>query len=97
MNNKKISYRGRLLSSTTVIPVMLGLAVGLGSMAVGVTALPKAAFATCSPCAAKKVCNPCNPCAAKKACNPCNPCAAKNPCNPCAAKNPCNPCAAKTN
>ncbi len=95
--NNKTSHKGRLLSSTTIIPVMLGLAVGLGSMAAGVTALPKAAYAGCSPCAAKKACNPCNPCAAKKACNPCaakNPC---NPCNPCAAKNPCNPCAAKTN
>lgn len=95
--NSKTSHKGRLLSSTTIIPVMLGLAVGLGSMAAGVTALPNAAYAGCSPCAAKKACNPCNPCAAKKACNPCaakNPC---NPCNPCAAKNPCNPCAAKTN
>ncbi|TQV78330.1 hypothetical protein FKG95_17325 [Denitrobaculum tricleocarpae] len=95
--NNKTSHKGRLLSSTTIIPVMLGLAVGLGSMAAGVTALPSSAYAGCSPCAAKKACNPCNPCAAKKACNPCaakNPC---NPCNPCAAKNPCNPCAAKTN
>lgn len=97
--NKKTSNKSRLLSSTTIIPVMLGLAVGLGSVGVGMTALPQASFAACNPCAAKACnpCNPCNPCAAKKACNPCaakNPC---NPCNPCAAKNPCNPCAAKTN
>ncbi len=62
-------------------------------------------LAACTPCGAKKACNPCNPCAVKKAacspCNPCNPCAVKkaacgacNPCNPCAVKkkNPCNPC-----
>ena len=51
--------------------------------------------AQCSPCGAKKGCNPCatkNPCAAKKGCNPCaakNPCAVKVGCNPCGAKNPC--------
>ena len=51
--------------------------------------------AACSPCGAKKGCNPCatkNPCAAKKGCNPCaakNPCAVKVGCNPCGAKNPC--------
>lgn len=57
-------------------------------------------LAACTPCGAKKACNPCNPCATKRACgacNPCNPCAVKkaacSPCNPCAVKkNPCNPC-----
>ena len=81
----------------TIAFVGLAALTGAGAMSV----LPDAQAATpqssglvqlaagCSPCAAKKACNPCNPCAAKKACNPCNPCAAKKACNPC------NPCAAK--
>ncbi len=61
-------------------------------------------LAACTPCGAKKACNPCNPCAVKKAaCGACNPCAVKkaacSPCNPCAVKkaacSPCNPCAVK--
>ena len=78
--------------------------IGAAAILASATALPVAAaqtdtsvqLASCSPCKAKKGCNPCaakgcNPCAAKG----CNPCAAKKGCNPCAAKKGCNPCAAK--
>ena len=102
-----MSFRNRLLS-TTFLPLVVGVGVGLSVAGCtnaqgGKSSSPQMAAACgANPCAAKKpcgACNPCNPCAAK-ACNPCNPCAAKacNPCNPCAAKkacNPCNPCAAK--
>lgn len=102
----------RLLSTAAALPLVLGLATGMGVM--GGLATGTTTLAACNPCAAKKPCNPCNPCTAK-ACNPCNPCSATAAavsrecfvprlqkaaaCNPCAAKNPCNPCnpcAAKT-
>ena len=92
------STSGRLLS-TTVMPLMAGFGLVVGSALVEAPGAHAATLAQplSTPLPAAKP-RPghiqlaaCNPCAAK---NPCNPCAAKNPCNPCAAKNPCNPCAA---
>jgi len=80
----------------TITAVGIAALTGAGAMSVLPTAQAANStiieIASCSPCAAKKACNPCNPCAAKKACNPCNPCAAKKACGAC---NPCNPCAGK--
>jgi len=84
----------------TLTAVGVAAIAGAGAMSVlpdAQAASPKSSqeiiqLASCSPCAAKKTCNPCNPCAAKKkkkACGACNPCAAKKACSPC------NPCAAK--
>ncbi|MBL28680.1 MAG: hypothetical protein CMM50_14130 [Rhodospirillaceae bacterium] len=81
----KRSYRTRLLGST-VIPMAMAAAIGIG----GAAQPGYAACSACNPCAVStKSCGACNPCAAKS----CNPCAAKS-CNPCAAQS-CNPCAAK--
>ena len=102
-----MTLRYRLLS-TTFIPLVMGMGVGVAVVGSEAQSASHAAFqiaAADNPCAAS-ACNPCNSCAA--ACNPCNPCAAAcvvprlvvhkacNPCNPCAASacNPCNPCAA---
>lgn len=82
--------RAKLLSTTVIPFVVVGVAVGGALVTVRLAADPAyAAGASYSACAAG---NPCSPCAGA----PCNPCAAANPCNPCAAAacKPCNPCAA---
>jgi hypothetical protein len=80
--------RAKLLSTTVIPFVVVGVAVGGALVTVRLAADPAyAAGASYSACAAG---NPCSPCAGA----PCNPCAAANPCDPCAAAacNPCNPC-----
>jgi hypothetical protein len=94
------------LKSTTVLPIVLGIGIGmagLGGLSICAVRPAKAVpvargLPEAIPNGIRTVaCNPCNPCAA--AANPCNPCAAANPCNPCAAAanpcSPCNPCAAE--
>ncbi len=102
MNKTRI----RLLSSAAIVPLVMGMVVGVGMLSAGITKNGDVARAQSNPCAAKK-CGAANPCAAGKcaACGPCSPAAsecvvpsvqAAARCNPCAAKKcgPCNPCKA---
>ncbi len=89
--------RSKLMLSSAVLPIVLGLAVGVPAALTGAMVDAGTAYASCNPCSAKNPCGAaCNPCAANNpcgaACNPCaatNPCGASNACNPCSAKNPC--------
>lgn len=97
-----MELRKKLLSGT-VIPVVIGVSMAVGSAVQPVSGSTMTENPTAIPRGANNgeiriaACNPCGPCGPCGACNPCNPCAAANPCGPCGrcgACNPCNPCAA---